>query len=95
MRNALFAATALVLAGCGVRMYYDAERLCKTVQPGMSLDDVHRRCSVGPRFSPQAVNTVQTPLGMQTQYVFEFVEGHPPIDVYIGGNPGHVTKVQY
>jgi hypothetical protein len=94
MRNALFAAVAVALAGCGVRMYQDAERNCKTVQPGMTLDDVHHLCSVGPYFSPQAVNITRTASGVSTQYVFEYVEGHPPIYVYIDGN-GRVTGVRY
>jgi hypothetical protein len=95
MRNALFAAIAVVLVGCGARMYQDAERNCKTVQPGMTLDDVHRLCSVGPYFSPQAVNVTNTAAGRSAQYVFEYVAGHPPIYVDIDGSTGSVTRVQY
>ena len=95
MRNALFVVVAVALAGCGARMYQDAEQNCKTVQPGMTLDDVRHLCSVGPYFSPQAVNITHTASGTSAQYVFEYVEGHPPIYVYIDGNTGSVTGVKY
>jgi hypothetical protein len=95
MRNALFAAVAIALAGCGVRMYQDAERNCRTVQPGMTFDDMHRLCSVGPYFSPQAVNATHTAGGRGTQYVFQYVANAPAIYIDVDGNTGHVTRVQY